>query len=244
MKATRSALLAAALAVFAAGARAGGGPAVVELFTSQGCYSCPPAEEFLGELAARPDVLALEFHVDYWDDLVYGSAGRWKDVFSSPAFTRRQVGYNKRIRGRPNVYTPQMVVGGRLEAVGSRRGEVLAAIDAVRGDAEARVSVALDGREVTAVALSGGAGASGAVWLVRFLEERETRVLAGENMGKSLVSHHVVRELRRVGDWAGGAATLPVRGFALSDGEGCAVLVQDDRHGPVLGAAACVLPGS
>ena len=89
-------------------------PTVVELFTSQGCYSCPPAEAFLGELAKRSDVVALEFHVDYWDDLVYGSAGQWKDPFSDPAYTRRQQVYARGIPGG-RVYTPQIVVDGRLE---------------------------------------------------------------------------------------------------------------------------------
>lgn len=80
-------------------------PVVVELFTSQSCYSCPPAEAYLGELAENPDIVALEWHVDYWDNLVYGSAGRWKDPYSDPAFTERQGLYNLSIRRSGSVYT-------------------------------------------------------------------------------------------------------------------------------------------
>ena len=109
------------------------GAVVVELFTSQGCYSCPPAEKFLGDLAEQETVIALDFHVDYWDNLVHGADGKWKDPFSRPAYTQRQRVYNQRIRGTGNVYTPQMVIDGRLEAVGSRRIAVLSAMPKVPG---------------------------------------------------------------------------------------------------------------
>ncbi len=97
---------------------------VIELFTSQSCYSCPPAEAYLGELSEEENILALEYHVDYWDRLNYGCYGRWKDVFSTPEMTERQRQYNVKIRNTGNVYTPQMVIDGRTEAVGSRRREV------------------------------------------------------------------------------------------------------------------------
>ena len=129
------------LAVGSAPAGSAGGPAVVELFTSQSCYSCPPAEAFLGDLARRDGVIALEFHVDYWDDLVYGRAGKWKDVFSSPEYTRRQQGYNLNIRGRGQVYTPQMIIDGRAEAVGTRRGDVTWKIESVFRDNRPRLTV-------------------------------------------------------------------------------------------------------
>ena len=108
-------------------------PTVIELFTSQSCYSCPPAEAFLGELVEeRSDILALEFHVDYWDELVHRGS-KWKDVFSSPDSTQRQRVYNVSIRGRASVYTPQMIIGGAAEAVGSNRGNVLAALSQASG---------------------------------------------------------------------------------------------------------------
>ena len=220
-------------------------PTVVELFTSQGCYSCPPAEEFLGELAVEKTLLALEFHVDYWDDLVYGSAGKWKDAFSKRAYTDRQTGYNMRIRKRPNVYTPQMVIDGHLEAVGSRR---LAVLSRIRAAEKARgprlaVDVSVDAESGATVRLAGTGAKPAGVWLVRFLRERRTEVLSGENKGKSLLSRNIVTELRRIGDWRGRDATITVSDFVLKEGEGCAVLVQDD-HGPIVGAAPCEMPTS
>ena len=90
-------------------------PVVVELFTSQGCYSCPPAEAYLAELAERTDIVALEFHVDYWDSLTYMWHGQWKDPFSSPQYTARQRDYNVAIRDQSGVYTPQMIIDGRIK---------------------------------------------------------------------------------------------------------------------------------
>src|SRR5271167_1683708 len=113
------------LAVTSGPARADERPIVVELFTSEGCSSCPPADALLAELAGRPDVLALSFHVDYWDRL------GWKDPFSSPDATRRQHGYAD-LLGLATVYTPQMVVDGRWQAVGSDRSEVERALGSAR----------------------------------------------------------------------------------------------------------------
>src|SRR5271169_3162894 len=113
------------LAVTIGSAHAGERPIVVELFTSEGCSSCPPADALLAELAGRPDVLALSFHVDYWDRL------GWKDPFSSPDATRRQHGYAD-LLGLATVYTPQMIVDGRWQAVGSDRSEVERALGSAR----------------------------------------------------------------------------------------------------------------
>lgn len=233
--------VAAAVAAAASTASAGGGHrAVVELFTSQSCYSCPPAERFLGELVERDDVVALEFHVDYWDSLVYGSAGRWRDVFSSPAHTARQVAYNRRIRGRGNVYTPQMVIDGRVEAVGTDRDGVRDAIETsgTYGGGTVDVRVVLGGDAGARIGLSGDAEPVD-VWLVRFVRKRLTEVRAGENKGKDLVNHNVVTEMRRIGRWEGTPGAIAVPDFSLGEGEGCAVLVQDRRQGPVIGAALC-----
>lgn len=217
------------------------GAVVVELFTSQGCYSCPPAEKFLGDLAGEKTVIALEFHVDYWDDLVYGAAGKWKDPFSKPAYTQRQRTYNQRIRRTGNVYTPQMVIDGKLEAVGSRRLSVLNAIrNAEKGlNQRLDVGVTLAAGRVEKVTLTGPVEATGAVWLVRFIKSQETRVRSGENKGKALLSHNIVTEVQKIGTWSGTPAAIPVSGFELADGEGCAVLVQNTRQGPILGAAQC-----
>jgi len=235
--------LLAIFGVSAAAPAAAGGPTVVELFTSQSCYSCPPAEVFLGELSARPDVVALEFHVDYWDDLVYGAAGKWKDPFSSPAFTERQRGYNRAIRSKSAVYTPQMVIDGRAEAVGSDRGAVAAALGRAGAPGRIEVSVALrDGGG--AVTLVGGHREPAAVWLVRYVRSETTRVEAGENKGKTLKNHNIVTGLDRIGEWRGSPVTIEVPGLALGPDEGCAVLVQGERPGPMLGAGLCRLAGS
>ncbi len=235
----RTLTLLVGLAVLSWGAaKADGGPTVVELFTSQSCYSCPPAEAFLGELAGRDGILALEFHVDYWNSLIYGAAGKWADPFSSPAYTERQRVYAQTIpRGR--VYTPQMVIDGRMEAVGSRRGAVDAAILAARKAPRAGVRLAATPAGGLEIAVDAGAEGQGVVWLVRFLNQRSTKILRGENKGKTLTNHHIVTELRRIGAWSGAPLTLELPELRLAAGEGCAVLVQADGQGPILGAAIC-----
>ncbi len=217
------------------------GPTVVELFTSQGCYSCPPAEAFLGELAAKEDVLPLEFHVDYWDKLVYGAAGRWKDPFSSPAATQRQQRYNLGLRGSARVYTPQMVVGGKSEMVGTHRREVLSSIRKASTDKCPRIDILIEpkGEGGLKVSLDGAATGPSAVWFLRFIKAKTTEVLAGENKDKTLTSHNIVTELRRLGDWKGRMTTLELSDVALDDNQGCAVIVQSESLGPILGAAIC-----
>ena len=116
-------------------------PVVVELFTSQGCSSCPPADNLLGELAKRRDVIALGFHITYWD----GAA--WRDPFSRPTSTDRQTAYDKRLTGG-QIYTPQMVIDGTVDAIGSDRDAVLAAIGAAKPETIAPVVFAGDRRSV------------------------------------------------------------------------------------------------
>lgn len=220
-------------------------PTVVELFTSQGCYSCPPAERFLGELVGREGILALEFHVDYWDNLVYGAAGQWKDPFSSPAFTERQRDYNLQIRKRAGVYTPQMVIDGRFEAVGSREGAVESVIEDARSRGGKRVKIAAmpTGRGLE-VSLKDGPDRAGGVWLVSFLRQQATQVLRGENQGKVLLNHNIVTGMRRIGDWRGKDTTIDVVSVRNDDKTGCAVLVQAADAGRILGAARCPATGS
>lgn len=207
-------------------------PVVVELFTSQGCYSCPPAEAYLGELAKRDGVIALEWHVDYWDDLVYGSAGQWKDPFSSPEATRLQYAYNAAIEGRGRAYTPQMIVGGRKAMVGTQRDRIEAAIRRLRkagAGAELAVVRTNDG------AIEAKAGGGVDLWRVDFVKLKVTEVQRGENKGKKLESHHIVLRKTKLG--LGGQG--PVRSAAPADGEGCAILAQVGETGPVLAAAYC-----
>ncbi|HEV8678778.1 MAG TPA: DUF1223 domain-containing protein, partial [Stellaceae bacterium] len=163
-------------------------PVVIELFTSQGCSSCPPADRLLGELAQRDGVVALGFHVDYWDRL------GWKDPLSRRASTDRQRDYARRFT-RGTVYTPQLVVDGTSEMVGSDREAVLAALRAARPEAAAPVSFAADRRSV---AIGKGAG-KGEVLLVRFARHRTTQVKAGENKGRDADDFHGVESLARLG---------------------------------------------
>lgn len=221
------AALALGLGMAAGPAIAGGRPVVVELFTSQGCSSCPPADALLRELAPRQGVLALGYHISYWDRL------GWKDPLSSDASTARQKAYAGRFNGG-QVYTPQIVVDGTREMVGSDRAAVLNAIAAAKPQAVAPVSFAADRRSVAIGAAIGGGDGAGDVVLVRFLAQRTTAVAAGENAGRTAQDANGVDALQVLGRWEGAA-----RDFAIDPpgpGEGLAVLVQAP-DGRMLGAA-------
>jgi hypothetical protein len=221
--ATVAAVLAAAVAA-SGSAQAEPRPVVVELFTSQGCSSCPPADALLGELAMRGDVLALGFHISYWDGL------GWKDPLSSPSATERQKIYARRLSGG-RIYTPQIIIDGTSEMVGSDRLAVLTALRAARPAAVAPVSFAADRRLVM---IGAGIG-DGEVLLIRFARHRTTRVAAGENARRTLEDSNGVETLVPLGAWQGAALAFPVEPPAA--GEGIAVLVQA-ADGQMLGAAA------
>jgi hypothetical protein len=185
-------------------AAAGGRPIVVELFTSEGCSSCPPADALLAELAGRPDLLALSFHVDYWDRL------GWKDPFSSPAATERQQRYAELLR-LATVYTPQMVVDGRWQAVGSDHAEVQRALDAAgHTAAEVPVALAIDGGRAQIKLGAAGDPASGAVLLIGFDRRHVTAVQRGENSGRTLAHVDVVRGIEQVAQFRGQASVIGV----------------------------------
>ena len=231
-------LFAGALAVLAvvsaAPALAGDGKnlTVVELFTSQGCSSCPPAEAYLGELARRDGLLALEMHVDYWDYI------GWKDPFATPASTDRQRSYNKRL-GRGYVYTPQIVVDGVTEAMGSDKRAVDRQIEAARAQPRPHIAIRVFTTGAGRLAIELPAGDTGKlcdVILVGFDPEHMTKVLRGENNGKTLSNYNVVREMQRVGFWAGQPATIELPRLDPAAKRGWAVIVQGERTGPVMGA--------
>ncbi len=212
------------------------GPVVVELFTSQGCSSCPPADAFLGELAKRPDVLALSLHVDYWDYI------GWKDPFAQARFTARQRDYGRTLVQR-YVYTPQMIVDGRLQGIGSERGTIerlIAQADRLRA-AEANPPVLrIDGDTLRIEGGNFAGDSSAAVWLAVFETAHRTGVKRGENAGRNLANFNVVREWRELGRYSGKPATLAL-GLAdtLPAGRGAAVVVQGHTAagpGPVLAA--------
>jgi len=218
-------LPAAALALLAGLAPATARPVVVELFTSQSCSSCPPAEALIGALAGEgADVLPLAYHVTYWNHL------DWRDTYSLPAATERQNAYAKRLDGP--VYTPQTVIDGQTGLVGSQEASVRAAIAAAKAGAGEAVPVSLVREGGLRVRLGAGEG-SGIVTLVGFDPSHVTSVARGENAGRTIKQANVVRSVAEIGRWSGAARewTLP-----WPAGEAAAVIVQDGA-GRVIGAA-------
>jgi hypothetical protein len=220
-------ILAAALTIGIGAADAGQKrPVVVELFTSQGCSSCPPANANLIKLSKRHDVLALSFSVTYWDYL------GWKDSFGKPEFTKRQTTYEPAL-GQGSPFTPQMVVDGKQSNVGIHLTEVEALIDATdTGDGP---SIDISSQEVR---IGDGPAPSNTtdVWLVRYDPNVvNVAVGRGENSGATLPHGHVVRSLERLGAWKGGAASFKVA--AAPAGLRNAILVQKPNGGPILSAA-------
>lgn len=200
-------------------------PTVIELFQSQGCSSCPPANANVNALSARPDILALSFAVTYWDGL------GWKDVFAKPQFTQRQWDY-ARAFGNDQVWTPQVVVNGRANIVGSKRAPLEALI--ARSDrGSGGPALGFAGKTV---AISGGAGKAGDVWLVRYDPRAiEVSIKAGENGGRTLPHRNIVRELVKIGSWKGGAARFDVPDAKLP-GLATAAFVQAGPGGAILAA--------
>ncbi|HEY7609445.1 MAG TPA: DUF1223 domain-containing protein [Alphaproteobacteria bacterium] len=209
-------------------------PVVVELYTSQGCNSCPPADALFGEIARQPGIVALGFHVDYWNYL------GWHDPFSSKKFTYRQKEYAMSFR-QTGVYTPQIVVQGRRGEVGSDRAAVMEAIAEAR-KAKPAATVAIEklgGNRLRAV-ISAASGTKGAeIWLALFDRRHATKILRGENEGRTLTNVHVVREWRKLGTLEGEKAefTLVAAGEQGEKRAGVAVVVQQPKAGPILGAA-------
>lgn len=209
-------------------------PVLVELFTSQSCSSCPPAEALFVDIAARSDVVALEWHVDYWNDISVGANGRWRDPYSDPGNSERQRAYNFQLRNRSSVYTPQIVVNGAAETVGSKRAEIERLIDIAEAGGGAALDIArTDG--ALAIRAEGPRGA--ALRLVRFQRSASTRVGGGENAGKHLKEANIVTSTEVLAHVAGGPLLLSAT--APASGEGCALLVEPADGGPVLAAQYC-----
>jgi hypothetical protein len=210
--------------------------AVVELFTSQGCSSCPPADDLLGELANNPKLIALSLNVDYWDYL------GWRDTLALPVHSARQKGYAK-LRGERQVYTPQLVANGLVEARGGDRQAVEQIV------AEAQASNGLDvpvslARNDSNIEIEVGAGAApaGSIWIVAVTRSIAVKIKRGENRGKTITYFNVVRAWTRLDDWSGERTlkSLPVADLMPLDADTAVVLVQSgtvERPGPVRGAA-------
>ncbi|GAA5068056.1 DUF1223 domain-containing protein [Roseibacterium beibuensis] len=233
MRLTRSfAFLFAGFGIMASAASAQDGqPVVVELFTSQGCSSCPPADGLLGELASRDGVIALALHVDYWDYI------GWADTFARPEFTQRQHGYGV-AAGSNVVYTPQMVIGGIEHVVGFRPMQVA---DVIAEHARQPDPVAVhvepdgDGFALTAEWRATPPAPAMVVQLVAYLPSEEVEITRGENAGRSVTYHNIVRDWQVVGEWDG-AEPFSAR-LAVSEDMPHVVIVQHSGYGAILGAA-------
>jgi hypothetical protein len=204
-------------------------PAVVELFTSEGCSSCPPAEAYLGELAERRDVIALAFHVDYWDDL------GWRDRFGLAEAVQRQSKYAKTLR-RSSAYTPQVVIDGQADYVGSDRASIGKSLAANRDGVAIALSVR-DGQILIDLAADAKVASSDIV-LVGYRRQAVSAIGRGENAGRTLTEFNIVRIIRTLGQWDGKARQFQtgVDSFP-ADATDVAALVQPVGQGHIIGAA-------
>ena len=207
-------------------------PVVVELFTSEGCSSCPPADALVGELARRPGVIALAYHVDYWDDR------GWQDRFSLPEATQRQRGYVRRLE-KSGAFTPQIVVSGDTSLVGSNRTAVE---KAVAGDRDAlRMSLSKEGNSLHIYFLEAWRESMD-VFLVSYLKEATARIESGENARRTLKHFNVVRSFRKLGTWNGKPQRMVASLTELPrDASAVAVILQRKNQGAVAGAASFTL---
>jgi hypothetical protein len=215
--------------------------AVVELFTSQGCSSCPPADKIIGELSKDPSIIALSMPIDYWDYL------GWKDTLADSRFSARQKAYSQ-MRGDRDVYTPQVIVNGFAHVIGSDRAGIESAIGNTKktdGVMSVPVTMTQAGKQMTvSVAASnrGPAIAHGEVWICSVSKAVLISIGRGENRGREVTYHNVVRNLLKVGDWNGNAGswTVPLENISREGVDAAVVYVQDgnrDRPGAMLGAA-------
>lgn len=229
----RCAVAAAAMVGAAAATQAQPRPVVVELFTSQGCSSCPPADAYLGRLSARSDVLALAFHVGYWDDL------GWRDRFALPQSVGRQNVYARNLH-RSSVYTPQLVVDGREDDFSPGGKAVARALSQNRDGVPVWVSVRDAQIQVKIGAEPGVAPCD--VVLVAYLRHAVSSIGRGENAGRTLEEFNIVRDIRTLGAWKGETQNFRVPVSSLpSDATDVAVLVQPLGQAPIVGAGAQAL---
>ena len=211
---------------------------VVELFTSQGCAKCPPANKLLSEIADNPDIIALNWHVDYWDYM------GWKDTLASPENTARQEAYNEAI-GEKGVYTPQAIINGQRQIVGSHKLELLQSVRSSLISNELPLTLRFEGNKNNLrVSVAGPDLEEGAiVTLVWYDSVQNVNISAGENAGKTIRYANVVRHASNIGEWTGERVAFPIN---LNDpnrnGADCiAILVQDGPGGPIIGAAKLLL---
>ncbi|MCB1502267.1 MAG: DUF1223 domain-containing protein [Bauldia sp.] len=234
---TNAALLVVAALGGATPAGAASAKAVLELFTSQGCNSCPPADAILGDYAKDGSVLALSYPVDYWDYL------GWKDTLASHENTLRQKSYAE-ARGDRQVYTPQVVVNGTTHVVGSNRRQIEAALDTSKPlPVPVTMSAGTDSTTVTVGDAEASGPSKGTIWLAMYADPITVPIERGENTGKSITYYNVVRKLRPIAMWKGKEVSIELPKSELDQAEvsRCAVILQTEHDnglpGAILGAA-------
>ncbi|MDP9008985.1 MAG: DUF1223 domain-containing protein [Pseudomonadota bacterium] len=210
-----------------------GKPVVVELFTSQGCSSCPPADALLGELTRLPNVIALAFHVDYWDSI------GWRDRYEIPTAAKRQVRYVDTLN-LSSAFTPQVVIDGKASYVGSDRRRILSAVAERQEDVP--VVIEVSPTELSISLPERPTQGTYDVNVVAYLSEATTAIGRGENSGRTLTEFNIVREFRRVAAWDGKPNTLrlPLASFP-ADATQVAVLLQRSNQGGIIGSAVATL---
>jgi hypothetical protein len=218
--------------------------AVVELFTSQGCSSCPPADEIIGELAKDPNVIALSMPIEYWDYL------GWKDTLADTRFSARQKAYSQ-MRGDRDVYTPQVIVNGSAKVIGSDRAAIEGAIHNTQkgaGVMSVPVKMTLSGKHinVSVAASETPTSAHGEVWICSVSKAVPISIGRGENRGREVTYYNVVRNILKVGDWNGSSGnwTVPLENISRDGVDAAVVYIQDgnrEKPGPMLGAAYTAL---
>jgi hypothetical protein len=215
-----------------------GPKAVLELFTSQGCSSCPQADAMLDEMGRRPDVVTLAYHVDYWDYI------GWRDTFGAKQHSQRQRDYAA-AWGSSRIFTPQLVVNGECGVVGNKRDKVDAALSTAAIPLE--VELADAGNDTLDVSIAGRADVGfteAVVWLVTFISRADVEIDRGENEGKTIAYTHIVTGRQVLGMWdpqQGATLKLPLGDVLTGPSDGAAILVQQDKNGlpgPILGAAS------
>lgn len=218
------------------------GPVVIELFTSQGCSACPPADALMGEFVDRSDVIALSLPVDYWNYL------GWEDTLAQHAHTERQRGYALS-RGDGQIYTPQMIIGGLYHAVGSDRAAINAAITeaAARPEVPVTVDVAGSAVHINVGDAPPGGPTWGTIWVVLYSTEEVVQIGRGENAGRTVTYRNVVLEMHRLTMWRGTAVNveLPLAEMMEANADGCVILIQEERGGlpgAIVGAAMYANP--
>ena len=210
-------------------------PVIVELFTSQGCSSCPPADAYLQTMINKPGVIPLSYHVDYWDYL------GWRDTLGDPDYSQRQSDYAN-TRGDKSVYTPQMVVNGRDHYVGSNRSTVSDGISVARAKAGADwvdISMSENKTDVMIEIAAADSAQEATLWLMAYTPSVSVEIKKGENAGNSVTYNNVVRKMVPAGMWHGEKAklVLPRSSVIPENCKGWVALLQTGKVGPIIGVA-------